>query len=91
MNNAGDAANGANLMAAIATNIHVKQLKRSKVYFMAAYEFKCMVCGMTETITRDINADGDVAAPQCRGCMIPMERMWSLGGIQFKGTGWGHQ
>jgi putative FmdB family regulatory protein len=58
---------------------------------MAAYEFKCMVCGMTETITRDINADGDIAAPQCRGCMIPMERMWSLGGIQFKGTGWGHQ
>jgi predicted nucleic acid-binding Zn ribbon protein len=58
---------------------------------VAAYEFKCMVCGMTETITRDINADGDIAAPQCRGCMIPMERMWSLGGIQFKGTGWGHQ
>lgn len=56
---------------------------------MAVYEFKCGVCGSTETISRDINADGDVAPPNCHGCMIPMERIWSIGAITFKGTGWG--
>jgi putative FmdB family regulatory protein len=58
---------------------------------MAVYEFKCGVCGNTDTVSRAIDADGDIAAPQCRGCMIPMERIWSASAISFKGTGWGHQ
>lgn len=58
---------------------------------MPTYEFKCGVCGNTDTVSRAIDADGDISAPQCKGCTIPMERIWSLGGISFKGTGWGHQ
>ena len=56
---------------------------------MAYYEFKCSVCGATYGINRDINADGDIAAPDCRKCNIATERIFSIVGINFKGTGWG--
>jgi putative FmdB family regulatory protein len=58
---------------------------------MAIYEFKCQVCGNTGTVSRSIDSEGDIPAPNCAGCGIPMERVWSLGGISFKGEGWGHQ
>jgi putative FmdB family regulatory protein len=56
---------------------------------MAYYEFKCVVCNSTYGINRDINADGDVAAPNCSKCGLTMERIYSITGITFKGTGWG--
>jgi putative FmdB family regulatory protein len=56
---------------------------------MAYYEFKCSVCNSTYGINRDINADGDVAAPNCSKCGLTMERIYSITGITFKGTGWG--
>ena len=58
-------------------------------YQMAYYEFKCSVCNTTYGINRDINADGDVAAPNCSKCGLTMERIYSITGITFKGTGWG--
>ena len=58
---------------------------------MAIYEFKCQVCGDTGTVSRSIHTDGDIAAPNCQACTIPMERVWSLGGVSFKGDGWGGQ
>jgi putative FmdB family regulatory protein len=56
---------------------------------MAYYEFKCSVCSATYGINRDINADGDIAAPDCRKCNVITERIYSITGITFKGIGWG--
>jgi putative FmdB family regulatory protein len=56
---------------------------------MAYYEFKCSVCNTTYGINRDINADGDVSAPNCSKCGLTMERIYSITGITFKGVGWG--
>lgn len=56
---------------------------------MAYYEFKCSVCNSTYGINRDINADGDIAAPNCSKCGLTMERIYSISGITFKGIGWG--
>lgn len=58
---------------------------------MAYYEFKCSICAATYGINRDINADGDVPAPECRKCNVTTERIFSITGAVFKGTGWGHQ
>jgi putative FmdB family regulatory protein len=64
-------------------------MKELRNYPMAYYEFKCSVCNTTYGINRDINADGDVAAPNCSKCGLTMERIYSITGITFKGTGWG--
>jgi putative FmdB family regulatory protein len=58
-------------------------------YLMAYYEFKCSICTATYGINRDINADGDVPAPDCRKCNVTTERIFSITGAVFKGTGWG--
>jgi predicted nucleic acid-binding Zn ribbon protein len=47
------------------------------------------MCNSTYGINRDINADGDVAAPNCSKCGLTMERIYSITGITFKGKGWG--
>jgi putative FmdB family regulatory protein len=56
---------------------------------MAYYEFKCSICTATYGINRDINADGDVPAPECRKCNVTTERIFSITGAVFKGNGWG--
>ena len=55
---------------------------------MAAYDYRCEVCGETKTIHRPID---DVMArdPYCDGCTIPMARIWTANPVHFKGTGWG--
>jgi putative FmdB family regulatory protein len=58
-------------------------------YPMAYYEFKCSICTATYGINRDINADGDIPAPECRKCNVPTERIFSITGAIFKGNGWG--
>jgi putative FmdB family regulatory protein len=58
-------------------------------YLMAYYEFKCSICTATYGINRDINADGDIPAPECRKCNVLTERIFSITGAIFKGTGWG--
>jgi putative FmdB family regulatory protein len=64
-------------------------MQGSENYLMAYYEFKCSVCNTTYGINRDINADGDVGAPNCSKCGLTMERIYSITGITFKGVGWG--
>jgi putative FmdB family regulatory protein len=55
---------------------------------MAAYDYRCEVCGKTKTVHRPID---DVVArdPYCDGCTIPMARIWTANPVHFKGRGWG--
>jgi putative FmdB family regulatory protein len=55
---------------------------------MAIYEYSCEVCCTELEVQRSI---GDLLPrdPYCDKCMIPMKRVYSLGGIVFKGNGWG--
>jgi putative FmdB family regulatory protein len=64
-------------------------MKELRNYPMAYYEFKCSICTATYGINRDINADGDIPAPECRKCNVTTERIFSITGAIFKGTGWG--
>ena len=55
---------------------------------MAAYDYRCEVCGKTKTVTRPI--DDELARdPYCDGCTIPMARIWTANAVHFKGKGWG--
>jgi putative FmdB family regulatory protein len=56
---------------------------------MPTYEFQCNQCGNMAIINRSIDADGDLGAPVCMACAIPMTRIWSNVAAVFKGTGWG--
>lgn len=55
---------------------------------MAAYDFRCEVCGKTKTIVRPID-DAMPRDPYCDGCTIPMSRIWTANPVHFKGRGWG--
>ena len=54
---------------------------------MPVYEYRCGVCGGTQTVTEPITAEA--VAPLCCGQLA--DRVWSSPGVIFKGTGWGHQ
>jgi putative FmdB family regulatory protein len=55
---------------------------------MATYEFRCEVCSKQIEIQRSIE-DKLARDPYCESCTVPMKRVYSLGGIVFKGNGWG--
>ena len=55
---------------------------------MATYEFRCEVCSGRLELWRNIE-DTLARDPYCPECTIPMKRVYSLGGIVFKGNGWG--
>ena len=49
------------------------------------YDYKCEQCSSQYTIEQSIYAD--VIAPVCATCNTVMNRLWGVGGIQFKGDG----
>lgn len=55
---------------------------------MATYDYRCESCSQQLEVERSID---DVLArdPYCPNCTIPMKRIYSLGGVVFKGKGWG--
>jgi putative FmdB family regulatory protein len=55
---------------------------------MATYDYRCEVCSKELEVQRSIE---DVLArdPYCPNCTVPMKRVYSLGGVVFKGNGWG--
>ena len=53
---------------------------------MPVYDFKCE-CGKTSTITIQI-ADVDKFKTSCV-CGKPMTRVFGVGAVTFKGSGWG--
>ena len=55
---------------------------------MATYDYRCEVCSKELEVRRPIE-DVLVRDPYCPNCTVPMKRIYSLGGIVFKGNGWG--
>jgi len=54
---------------------------------MPAYEYRCASCEQTITVSRGINEPEQT--PACAKCAEPMNKIYGLTGITFKGTGWG--
>jgi putative FmdB family regulatory protein len=55
---------------------------------MATYEYRCEVCSKQIEVQRSID-DKLERSPYCPNCTVPMKRVYSLGGVVFKGNGWG--
>ncbi len=55
---------------------------------MATYEYRCEVCSKQLEVQRSIE-DKLERSPYCPNCTVPMKRVYSLGGVVFKGNGWG--
>jgi putative FmdB family regulatory protein len=55
---------------------------------MATYEYRCEVCSKQLEVQRSID-DKLERSPYCPNCTVPMKRVYSLGGVVFKGNGWG--
>jgi putative FmdB family regulatory protein len=54
---------------------------------MSIYEFKCDLCGCVVWINYESDKrDTPTECPDCKGLM---RRSYQLGGVSFKGTGWG--
>ena len=55
---------------------------------MALYDYKCPDCGETKTITHSVTSN---SVYHCDKCGTELRKVYGIGGIQFKGEGWGHQ
>ena len=55
---------------------------------MATYEYRCEVCSKQIEVQRAID-DKLERSPYCPNCTVPMKRVYSFGGVVFKGNGWG--
>ena len=54
---------------------------------MPVYEYRCTECDQTASVSASITTDHSV--PVCANCTITMVRVFELGAVTFKGTGWG--
>jgi putative FmdB family regulatory protein len=52
---------------------------------MPIYEYKCNDCGIK---IEKIQKFSDPILKVCEACGGKLEKLWSLSGLQFKGTGW---
>ena len=51
---------------------------------MPSYDFKCPECGAVLSVVASI---GDVVSPVCAQCVVPLVRVFGLGGVSFSGSG----
>lgn len=58
---------------------------------MPEYIFRCTTCSATKSEWRHVYMHGDIPVPDCDNCKAPMNRDYSIGGVIFKGDGWGGQ
>lgn len=56
---------------------------------MPEYVFRCGACSSIKSEWRHVYMHGDIPIPNCDKCQIPMSRDYSIGGVIFKGDGWG--
>lgn len=54
---------------------------------MPTYDYRCTECDQTATVAVKITENPSV--PVCVACGISMVRVFGLGAVTFKGTGWG--
>jgi putative FmdB family regulatory protein len=53
---------------------------------MPTYEYDCLGCNKVFEIVKSMSDDG----PEfCDACGSKLNRVWSVGGVTFKGSGWG--
>ncbi|MCS6874090.1 MAG: hypothetical protein N2Z23_00655 [Pyrinomonadaceae bacterium] len=52
---------------------------------MPIYEYKCNSCGIK---IEKIQRFSEPPLKTCQSCGGELEKLWSLSGFQFKGTGW---
>ena len=55
---------------------------------MPLYDYKCTQCNEIISITHSIKDEPQLA---CDNCGDKLQKQFGLGGITFKGEGWGHQ
>jgi len=55
---------------------------------MALYDYKCMQCKDVITISHSVHDEPQLV---CEYCGDKLQKQFGLGGITFKGEGWGHQ
>lgn len=56
---------------------------------MPTYEYNCSSCGAVVEISAVMSESSDSFS--CTGCQGTMNRTYSIGGVHFKGGGWGGQ
>jgi putative FmdB family regulatory protein len=54
---------------------------------MPTYDYRCTECDQTATVSVKITENPSV--PVCVACGVTMVRVFGLGAVTFKGTGWG--
>jgi len=54
---------------------------------MALYDYKCPECHVIHTVEHSVNDTPDIT---CGNCKATMRKLFGIGGIAFKGEGWGH-
>lgn len=54
---------------------------------MPAYDFRCTECDATATVA--IRLTEHLTPPVCATCTVTMVRVYGVGAVTFKGTGWG--
>lgn len=55
---------------------------------MAFYDYKCSECHIIYAVEHSVNETPDI---KCGNCKAAMRKIFALGGITFKGEGWGHK
>lgn len=53
---------------------------------MPTYEFSCPKCGASFTAIQPLSEA--IPKPKCKVCKIPLERIFGLQTVIFKGSGW---
>ena len=54
---------------------------------MPTYSYKCSKCD--ESASETLSIQEVAITPSCSKCDIPMNRVFGVASIQFKGSGWG--
>ena len=54
---------------------------------MAVYHYVCSACNFTTEVVRSVS-ELEVL-PVCDVCSSVMKRLYAIGGVEFKGDGWG--
>jgi putative FmdB family regulatory protein len=53
---------------------------------MPTYDYKCPNCQKVIEIKHSMI---DQPNPACIDCMLPLQRVFKIAGVSFKGSGWG--
>lgn len=54
---------------------------------MPTYDFRCNTCDATATVATRLTET--LTSPVCVKCALEMVRVYGVGAVTFKGTGWG--